>query len=485
MDVIKEQYIQEINRLYDIKLKQEKEIRERTLLSNSQYKFTLQDIYLSTERKSQAKLQNIINSIPLIHQDKILLFKTITLNPSININLNNFNKNTIEQQYNLQNQTFKQYQREFRRIKDKNYIYIFEITKKLNFHQHQISYLNTIIDIKNYIKHTFIAKSKNEQIGRIELKFDYKIKEQILKLFDNFKIKTYGKLTLKSFTDYKTKEKFYKIIQSQKSRGNFIKIAFIEEQTLDDNKYIEKYLFKYLLKQKIKDSDEFVDSLDSKICNVYGINQLTFSENFFYDKISSKILFKLNDKLYSIKKYLNIDIDNNLNLYHAIEFLKNNDIYLADKIYYIKNKDEDIILLDINKTNYTKQISTCKFTALYNKYKDNEIQITKKEVYIYLATQMFFICNYDTKEIQNIYDVDTIEDLAQLLQLKNDLYEEEQQNLKQKQMEETISQTLCLLEYQLEQVRIESFMIEADIFTINLIKNKINSIENEEINIIF
>lgn len=161
---VKEQYIEEINIQYNYQLEKEKEIREKTIYQ-SQYQgqqtFSLQDIHINNEKKYQAKLQNIINSIPKIHQDKLLLFKTITLNPKININLKTFNKNTIKNQYSKQNKTFKDYLREFRRIKNKDYIYIFEVTKNLTLHLHQVSYLPSIIEIKEYIKHSFIAKSKN------------------------------------------------------------------------------------------------------------------------------------------------------------------------------------------------------------------------------------------------------------------------------------------------------------------------------------
>jgi hypothetical protein len=367
--------------------------------------------------------------------------------------------------------------REFRRIKNKNYIYIFEITKQLNFNQHQISYFNNLVDIKEYIKHTFIAKSKNEYIGRTELKFDYKQKEQILKLFDNFKIKNYGTLTLEPFTDHKTKEKFYKITQSKNGAGNFIKITFIEkqEQSQDKNKYIEKYLFKYLLKQKTKNTEnEYSSSLDTKVCKIYNINQLTYSQNFFSQNISSKILFKLNDKFHSMKKYLNLDIDNNLNLYHTIEFLESGDIYKDNNIYYFKNKEN--IVLDLNKKSYTKQTTKSTFESLYNKYTNNDnIQITTKESFIYLATQMFFIYKYNKKEIFKNYGVDTIENLAELFKLEDELYKEEQESLKLLQLEE-LYKPIIELDYQLLQIT-DNLITEADIQTINLINSKLENLQ--------
>ena len=156
---IKGQYVEEINKQYEYLLQREKESREKTLYHGKyegQKTFSLQDTFLTNEKKYQAKLQNIINSIPLIHKGKILLFKTITLNPKANpkiyFNLKTFNKNTIKPQYQQQNKAFKEYLREFRRIKNKEYIYIFEVIKKLTLHLHQVSYFNTISDIRDYIK---------------------------------------------------------------------------------------------------------------------------------------------------------------------------------------------------------------------------------------------------------------------------------------------------------------------------------------------
>lgn len=482
---IKGQYVEEINKQYNYMLQNEKESREKTLYHGKyegQKTFSLQDIHISNEKKYQAKLQNIINSIPLIHQGKILLFKTITLNPKANptiyFNLKTFNKNTIKPQYQTQNKAFKEYLREFRRIKNKEYIYIFEVIKKLTLHLHQVSYFNTISDIKDYIKHTFIAKSKNPLIGRTELKFDYKQKEKILNLFKvkDFNIKRFGKLTLKQSTDKKTNEKFYIIPESKAGPGNFIKIAFIEEEYNDDEKYIEKYLFKYLLKQKTKDTDDYIDSLDSKVCKVCGINQLTYSEGFFSKNISSKFLFKLNDKLYNQHKYFdNLDYDKNYNLYHTIELLNNGDIFLDNNIYYYKSKEN--LLLDLNST-YTKQISSSSFEALYNKYQDSDTKMTIKDGYIYLATQMFFIYDYDKKKIFEIYGVDTIEDLVDYMMIENEMYQEEQENERLRRLEE-IYEPICELDYHLHQI-IDDFIIEEDIPVISLINSKLEELQPSE-----
>jgi hypothetical protein len=478
---IKEQFIEEIKKQYNCLLEKEKQIREKTIYQSKyegQQTFSLQDIHINNEKKYQAKLQNIINSIPKIHKDKILLFKTITLNPKININLKTFNKNTIKPQYSKQNKTFKDYLREFRRIKNKDYIYIFEVTKNLTLHLHQVSYLNSIIEIKEYIKHAFIAKSKNPLIGRTELKFDYKQKEQILNLFENFTIKAYGKITLTPFIDKKTNERFYIIAESKIGAGNFIKIAFIEKQTNDDDKdkYIEKYLFKYLLKQKIKDTEDYVASLDSKVCKVCDINQLTYSEGFFSKNISSKTLFKLNDKLFNQYKYLaDLNYDKKLNLYHTIELLNNGDIFLDNNIYYYKSKEN--LLLDLD-SKYTKHITTSSFEALYNKYQDENSTMTITNANIYLATQMFFIYDYDKKEIFNEYGVDTIEDLADFFKLEQELYDEEQENERLRRLEE-LYEPICELDYHLHQIT-DDFIIEADIPVINLIQSKLENLQPTE-----
>ena len=59
---VKQRYIDAINKIYNKKISDEQLIREKTLLSNSHYSYTLQDVHSMIERNSQAKLQNIINS---------------------------------------------------------------------------------------------------------------------------------------------------------------------------------------------------------------------------------------------------------------------------------------------------------------------------------------------------------------------------------------------------------------------------------------
>lgn len=473
---VKDQYIDVINKEYDKKTAKEKSAREKILLYNKSKdkSFTQQDLHIMTEEKSQAKLQNIISSIPKIHSNKILLFSTLTFNPNtattIYTNMDKFDEN-FKQQLHLQDKEFKSYIREFRRLKDKNYVYIYELTENLNFHNHQISYFNNIDEIKLFIKYSFIAKKNNPlYIGRTELKFDYKFKEQILNLFKDFKIKLYGELTIEPFKD------FYIIPQSKVAEGNFIIIDFIEDEEKNkeknEEKYIEKYLFKYLLKQKIKDSDELVESLDSKTCNVLGINQFTYSQNFFYNNLDSKTLFRLNDKLYSLNKYLKLDIDKNTILYHTVEFLKSGDIYMKDNIYYFQN--EENVLLDLN-IKYTKKVTKTKFEALLYKYEIEDFNITRDESFELFATQIFHTYNYSKKEISKVYEVDTIEELSDYLKLEDDLIKEESQNERTEQLEDFYTQ-IDTLYYQQEQILDNMLLLKEDIDTLNLINTKLESI---------
>ncbi len=470
---IKQIYINEIENEF-IEIEKNEEIaRRRTTYTGEIYNFTLQDIYETNNKKHQAKLQNIISSIPLIHSDKIIMFKTITLNPSCYLKLDYYDYN-FKQKLLTQDNIIKNYQREFRRLKNKRYVYIYEITDNLNFHLHQCNYLNTIEDIKQYIKYSFIAKAKHPLIGRTELKFDYVQKDMILGLFNDFKIKGYGELNIEEFIDYKNDEEFYIITQSKKKDGDFIKIAFIED-TKSDKKYLQRYLFKYLLKQKSKTNEGYEDSLEKKVCKVIKINQFMYSDYFFYDKISNKILFKLNDKIYS-NRYIKIDIeDKNHTLYHIIELLKSDDIYKKENIYFYQNENNPILDL---KSKYKKNEANTPFESLLLKYDYPSKQLTKTQSFEFFATYIFHMYDYSIESIKEEYEVESISELIEYLKLENQMFEEETTAKKNEEIDRTY-ETLDFLYEQYSNIE-DNLMIEGDLETLVLIKNKIDELEINE-----
>lgn len=468
---IKQLYIDEIeNEFIEIEKKEEIARRNTTYIGDN-YNFTLQDIYETNSKKYQAKLQNIISSIPLIHSDKILMFKTITLLPCCYVNLEQYDHN-FKNKLKYQDKIVKSYQREFRRVKDKRYVYIYETTGNLNFHLHQCNYFNSIEDIKEYIKYTFIAKVKHQLIGRTELKFDHLHKDLIFELFNDFKIKGYGKLTIERFVDKDTNEEFHIITQSKKSEGDFIKIAFIED-TKNDDKHLQRYLFKYLLKQKSKTDESYEDSLEKKICKVLKINQFMYSDFFFYDKVSNKTLFKLNDKMYS-NKHLKIDIENkNHTLYQTIELLKSGDIYEEDEIYYYQNKNNPI--LDMN-FKYKKNEANTPFESLLLKYDNLSKKLTTSQAYEFLATYIFHMHGYSNQSIKEEYEVENLSELIEYLKVENQMFEEETISKKNEEYEE-FNENLEFLYDQYTTIAEDHLMIEGDLEILNFIKKKIEELE--------
>jgi hypothetical protein len=456
--------LEEIELEYNDLIQKEKRKREKTVLSNDDYTFTLQDMFINNQFKQQAQFQNIINSIPKIFEDKIFLFKTITLIPSTytkeNDTYEEFKKILIAQK-----EIFNAYNRKFRLIKDKRYLYIYELTEKRNFHLHQGSFFNSIEDIKEYIKKTFISKKKNPLIGRLELKFKEELKDEILDLFNHFKIKGYGTLTIDSFEDRKENETIYFIKESWVSKGNYIKIAFIEDFQKDDTS-IQKYLFKYILKNKNKEGNEFVDSLETKVCKVIGVKQYMFSNKFYHKNFKNETILRLNDKLYS--KLENKE-EKDICIYHTIEFLKSGVIYEEDNIFYYE--DEEILNLN-NK--YEKNEYNSKLESLYYKYLFSYYLPTKYELYYMYALYIFDIYNHDKNEIYKIYEVDTVKELSDYFILLEEIYKEERENERLTQNENYLEQ-IEVLHYQKNQIEDNILLTQDDLKTLALIDSKLSN----------
>ncbi len=292
-------------------------------ISDDTKSFSLLELHEFNKIKDKAIQQTVIRSFDTLFQDKIMIFETATIDPSLNIenitNLTNSittNKQLVSDCIKNQYQEFKRFNRHF-----KNYninaptVYTYELTSSYNLHNHKIKFIETN-ELKTYIKSLLLSRNKSN-IGRVEIKVDIRNEYLLKELFNDFYIR-YGngkkeKLSLRKFQDT-----LY-IPQSKISAGNMVYFKFIKPEEENDNKYIAKYIFKYLNKSSSYLSKEQVVFSELKIRSVQ------YSKQFF--GFNKSKLFKIVDAVYRLDKKHKILTDRKNPIPEVIEKLKNNTIY--------------------------------------------------------------------------------------------------------------------------------------------------------------
>ena len=363
-----------IKNCQEVKLQKRKNFKRKTILNikeenNSYFNeniISLYDIEKYNLRIRKRTRQNEINSIckKINEENKLLTFITTTLNPKMNLTetrlrrekTNFLIKDDNERITNIltrQYETFKKFNNKLVKhnyyVNNENktlktdFLRVLELTKKLNIHQHEIKLLNNINEVLELIK-AVIYKRKNENIGRIEIRLDENLLNEILKKGIKLRINNkYINLTIKKTKFYKDKRTYFKLLETELEKGNFIYLKAIQDIE-NNNEHITKYLFKYLLKR----SNE--ETFENKLFHNLDMRQKNYSQAFFTDKLTKQDLFNISSKLYRIITHnthnnellTNLKIDKKTTIYETRKFF-NNEILEYDekeKIIYINENGE-------------------------------------------------------------------------------------------------------------------------------------------------
>jgi len=377
--------------IYKEKMIQERNFKKHTLLTaqDKKYCFTLFDVNKQEKITRKAKLQNEIMSITKkIEDEKLLMcFTTCTIKPSYNLSKVMLNqnelykiskdKNKFENHFiNLDNQLYKQY-RVFKDFSKKikkhktrerkslsyDYLNVFELTKKLNLHTHQITLLKNKKDLYEYIKSVILSR-KNTDIARTEIRLDKKLIDVIKNDTIIIRKKEYY------ITKYKkTKgQQIYKFRRADKEKGNILFLREIKD-TINDKQHITKYLFKYLLKRSHKDSFENI------VFKNIRMRQKQYSHKFFSKKIDKLKLFKISSIIYkNLKKnetLKSLNLNENRTIYEVSKRINNNTLKIQEDLKY---------KIDDNLDEHTKEILKTETNEnIYIKINDNWVLVSRIE----------------------------------------------------------------------------------------------------------
>lgn len=275
------EFINHVNNLYKVKNDFLTNYKKRIFIENDNDLMSLSifDIEQYNKKREPRILNDFINVLKDIKQDKEYSFFTITLK---NIDYSNLSNEEIIEQIKEQYKTLKDFQTLiFKKRSDKknslteiDKIIKYEMTKNYVLHLHIILFYKDIENIKKIYKRikNYKKYDKFKNIGRFEIVVNNKV-------FDY--IGNYYKLQMK-----KIEENFCYI------DGNFKNGDFNYFKKLKDDKDLIKYIYKYITKD---------DKLENKIFKLLQIKKMTYSHKFF-DGFSQKDLKNLNHYFYKIIK---------------------------------------------------------------------------------------------------------------------------------------------------------------------------------------
>lgn len=383
---------------------------------------SLKDIFKKQQIIKKSVIQNEINSINQIQQDKIVIFHTSTIDPVLNLPRKIDNTELLEEQIKKQYEEFNKYFRTItKRNNDKKITYknirVYELTKKLNLHCHKTDFLNCENDFIRYLE-AIVLSRKNNNIGRVELVVNVGFFETIQKLFKDKQIKIrvnnkYEILSLikRSIKFQGEKQSVYIVKETKKGEGNFIYF-----RTILDNKetgqHLTDYMFKYMLKSfDFNEENKLLEprskvSKETLIFSKLKLRQKIYSINFFTDKLQKDDLEKLNGRFFTFFKQLERDKVNVLSYFNKDDFDFINDgrrhlFYtlsqmLEDKRIFIV-QEENILLTEYKKI---KMIIRSNID-LYNISKKEDFFEFVKEKYMDSKYLEGLICAYN--DISNIF----------------------------------------------------------------------------------
>lgn len=333
---------------------------------------SLKDIFKNQQIIRKSVIQNEINSINQIQQDKIVIFHTSTIDPILNVPRKIDEAQQLEEQIKNQYEEFSKY---FRTITKRNHdkkityknIRVYELTKKLNIHCHKTDLLKSENDFVSYLESIVLSRNKNN-IGRVELVVNSDFFQVIRKLFKDKHIKIrvnnkYEILSLikRSIKFQGKKQDIFIIKETKKGEGNFIYFRTIQDDK-GTGQHLTDYMFKYMLKSFDYDEDNKPleprsrVSKETLIFSKLKLRQKIYSTNFFSDKLPKDDLEKLNRRFFTFFKQLDNGKINILSYFNKTDFEtitkgRRHLIYtlsqmLDDKIIFVVEENKDILLTE-------------------------------------------------------------------------------------------------------------------------------------------
>ncbi|WP_143145137.1 hypothetical protein [Arcobacter sp. LA11] len=416
-DLLKE-YLKDAGFDYHTKKLKQAEYAKNIVFKGKNRTYTLEEVN-DYKRKTKPRLVN--NESSSVHRHimdnhKLAIFQIRTINPKFNIPSNVLSVKEIDRHLKLQYQQFMNYFDYMNNFKidgnrlNKQYVWILELSKALNIHSNSIDVLESKSDLEHYLKSIIYSKNKNN-IGKIQLIITEYTLKHLERLFKDLKIRVknkYIQLSLK-----KIGEKFYiKGMGGKVEEGIYFKLLTKEKNS---KLKLIKYFYKNILKErKQKPTKEHF------IFGRLGFRIKQFSKDFFNRKVKKYILYRTNNKLFSMIKNKNKDIqltpsikDLKTFLFYSAslfrkQFLRYENYENMKFVYYLKNKKFDTKWVEIvNLNTYEKGGFLESFSSngdiyreedFLGKYDRNIKQFFKELTIKNILTRDSFLENYKSKE---------------------------------------------------------------------------------------
>lgn len=403
---------------------------------------SLKDILKKQQIIKKSVVQNEINSINQVQQNKIVIFHTSTIDPVLNLPRKIDNVELLEEQIKKQYEEFSKYFRMItKRNNDKKITYknirVYELTKKLNLHCHKTDFLDSENDFIRYLE-VIVLSRKNNHIGRVELVVNAGFFEAIKKLFKEKQIKIrinnkYEILSLmkRSIKFQGKKQSIYIIKETKKGEGNFIYLRTIEDDK-GTGKHITNYMFKYMLKSfDLNEENKLLEprskvSKETLIFSKLKLRQKIYSINFFTDKLQKDNLEKLNGRFFTFFKQLENNKVNVLSYFNKDDLEKINNgrrhlFYtlsemLEDKKIFVV-EEENILTTEYKKV---KSIIHSNIDLYHEMKKDDFFEFLKEK---YIDPKYLTAPQFDEKFFKEIQDnLDHKKSLKGFIRAYNDIF---------------------------------------------------------------
>ncbi|MDP2078008.1 MAG: hypothetical protein Q8N01_03545 [Sulfuricurvum sp.] len=437
---------------YLVELQKEFYLKEYEILNNAHRQIfthkenntflSLKDIFKKQQIIKRSVIQNEINSINQVQQDKIIIFHTSTIDPVLNVPRKIDEAKQLEELIKNQYEEFNKYFRTItKRNNDKKITYknirVYELTKKLNIHCHKTDLLKSENDFIRYLEAIILSRNKNN-IGRVELVVNSDFFEAIQKLFKDKQIKIrvnnkYEVLSLmkRSIKFQGEKQSVYIVKETKKGEGNFIYF-----RTILDNKgtgqHLTDYMFKYMLKSfDFNEENKLLEprskvSKETLIFSKLKLRQKIYSINFFTDKLQKDDLEKLNGRFFTFFKQRERNQINILSYFNKddFDFINNGRRHLfytlskmlEDKRIFIV-QEENIL---INEYKKIKTIIRANIDLYDIKKKDSFFEFVKER---YIGPNYLTAPQFDKKFLKEVKDyLDHKKTLKGFLRAYNDIF---------------------------------------------------------------
>lgn len=440
---------------YLAKLQKEFFLREYEILNNAHRQIfthkenntflSLKDILKKQQIIKKSVVQNEINSINQVQQNKIVVFHTSTIDPVLNLSRKIDNVELLEEQIKKQYEEFSKYFRMItKRNNDKKITYknirVYELTKKLNLHCHKTDFLDSENDFIRYLE-VIVLSRKSNNIGRVELVVNAGFFEAIQKLFKEKQIKIrinnkYEILSLmkRSIKFQGKKQSIYIIKETKKGEGNFIYLRTIQDDK-GTGQHITNYMFKYMLKSfDLNEENKLLEprskvSKETLIFSKLKLRQKIYSINFFTDKLQKDNLEKLNGRFFTFFKQLENNKVNVLSYFNKDDFeIINNgrrhlfytlSAMLEDKKIFVV-EEENILMTEYKKI---KSIIRSNIDLYHEMKKDDFFEFVKER---YIDPKYLTAPQFDEKFFKEIQEhLDHKKSLKGFIRAYNDIFDKD------------------------------------------------------------